>query len=116
MNFGAPLMLLTLLAVPLAFGIYWLAERRRMRQDAGAGPRRGDLAVRDQHRPVVQDADCAFLAARPRAFGAGHREHLGCVQDQSRHEFILRNRPLARRDLLSYTHEVIAPAPLNSEK
>ena len=31
MNFGAPLMLLTLLAVPLAFGIYWLAERRRMR-------------------------------------------------------------------------------------
>ena len=31
MNFGAPLLLLTLLAVPLAVGIYRLAERRRMR-------------------------------------------------------------------------------------
>ncbi len=31
MNFGAPLLLLTLLAVPLAVGIYLLAERRRMR-------------------------------------------------------------------------------------
>ena len=31
MNFGAPLLLLTLLAVPLAIGVYRLAERRRMR-------------------------------------------------------------------------------------
>jgi Ca-activated chloride channel family protein len=31
MSFGAPLLLLTLLAVPLAFGLYRLAERRRMR-------------------------------------------------------------------------------------
>jgi Ca-activated chloride channel homolog len=30
-NFGAPLLLLTLLAVPVAVGIYRLAERRRMR-------------------------------------------------------------------------------------
>jgi len=31
MTFGAPLLLLTLLAVPLAVGLYLLAERRRMR-------------------------------------------------------------------------------------
>ena len=31
MSFGAPLLLLTLLALPLALGLYWLAERRRMR-------------------------------------------------------------------------------------
>ncbi|HVP75627.1 MAG TPA: VWA domain-containing protein [Gaiellaceae bacterium] len=31
MTFGAPLLLLTLLAVPLALGLYLLAERRRMR-------------------------------------------------------------------------------------
>ncbi len=31
MTFGAPLLLLTLLAVPMALGIYRLAERRRMR-------------------------------------------------------------------------------------
>ena len=31
MSFGAPLLLLALLAVPAALGIYWLAEHRRMR-------------------------------------------------------------------------------------
>ena len=31
MSFGHPLLLLTLLVVPLAIALYWLAERRRMR-------------------------------------------------------------------------------------
>ena len=31
MSFGSPLLLLSLLAVPAAIGIYLLAERRRMR-------------------------------------------------------------------------------------
>jgi Ca-activated chloride channel family protein len=30
-SFGSPLLLLALLAIPLAVGVYWLAERRRMR-------------------------------------------------------------------------------------
>ena len=57
MTFGAPLLLLTLLAVPLAVGLYLFAERRRMRYAVRYTRGREVFAVGARDAPLTLDCE-----------------------------------------------------------